>query len=51
MNGKVVYDNTAGTLAKGSYTLPILTTQIAEGNYTLVLSYGNKIRTAKLVKF
>ncbi len=50
MDGKVVYNNPAGTLTAGSYTLPILTQQVAAGYYTLVLHYGNKIRTAKVVK-
>ena len=50
MDGKVVYNNPAGTLAAGSYTLPLQTQQIAAGYYTLVLRYGNKIRTAKVMK-
>ena len=50
MDGKVVYNNPAGTLTAGSYTLPLQTQQIAAGYYTLVLHYGNKIRTAKVVK-
>lgn len=50
LNGKVVYDNPAGTLIAGSYTLPIQTQQIAAGYYTLVLKYGNKVRAAKVVK-
>ena len=50
LDGKVVYNNPAGTLAPGSYTLPLQTQKVASGYYTLVLHYGNKIRTAKVVK-
>ena len=51
LDGKVVYDNPAGTLTAGSYTLPIQTQQIAAGYYTLELKYGNKVRASKVVKF
>ena len=50
IDGKVVYSNPAGTLSAGSYSLHIQTQKIAAGYYTLVLHYGNKIRTAKVVK-
>ena len=50
LDGKVVYDNPAGTLTAGSCTLPIQTQQIAVGYYTLVLKYGIKVRTSKVVK-
>ena len=50
MEGKVIYSNPAGTLAAGSYSLPIQTQKIAAGYYTLVLHYGNKTRSAKVVK-
>ena len=50
IDGKIVYNNPAGRLTRGSYTLPIQTSEIEHGYYTLVLHYGNKIRTAKVVK-
>ena len=50
MDGKVVYNNPAGKLDIGSYSLPIQTQQVAAGYYTLVVRCGNKIRTAKVIK-
>jgi len=50
IDGKPVYSNAAGVLPAGSYTLPIQTQQIAAGYYILKLQYGNKVRTAKVVK-
>jgi len=51
LEGKTVYNNPAGTLVAGSYSLQIQTQQIAAGNYTLVLKYGNKVRSTKVIKF
>ena len=51
LEGKVIYSNLAGTLAAGSYTLPIQTQQIAAGNYLLMLKYGKNIKTTKVLKF
>jgi hypothetical protein len=50
MDGNVVYTNKAGRLDAGYYTLPLLPNQVAAGVYLLVLRYGNKTKTVKLVK-
>jgi hypothetical protein len=50
IDGKVVYSNTAGLLAAGSYTLPIQAPQLAAGYYLLKLQYGNKEKIVKMLK-
>ncbi len=50
MDGKVVYNNPAGALSTGKYSLPIQPQKLASGYYTLVVRYGNKTKTTKVIK-
>ncbi len=50
LQGNVVYNNAAGLLPAGHYTLPIQTHQIAAGYYIAIVKYGKKAFSTKIVK-
>lgn len=50
MEGKSIYKNPAGLLKLGNYKLQVQPQQLVAGTYILVLKYGNKSRTTKVVK-
>lgn len=50
MEGKVVYQNPAGKLDAGDYMIQVQPKDLPAGTYMLVLKYGDKAKTTKLVK-
>lgn len=50
VDGKVVYSNRSGKLDAGYYTLPLLPGHLPAGTYFMVLKYGTKTKTTKMIK-
>jgi uncharacterized protein len=50
LDGRLVYNNAAGRLGVGYYTLPVRLQHIAAGSYILKLQYGKQSKTVKVVK-
>lgn len=50
MDGKVIYKNSAGKLENGNYTIQVKPQELTAGTYILILKYGNKTKSAKVVK-
>jgi hypothetical protein len=50
INGELKYTNEAGILQKGYYSLTISNNNLASGMYILKLTYGNQIKTLKVIK-
>jgi uncharacterized protein len=50
IDGKLIYKNPAGLLEEGNYKIQVQPQQLVAGTYILVLKYGNKTQTTKVVK-